>query len=121
MLARREQRVGKYLRPIERTERQIQDMKRMKEEEKGLRDRIRGQVSDRSASKERNDAVVFKYMNDKRRIDALFEAVFTAECVWNQVEDEGQVLDRKAQPVADQTDYKDVQMVPPRKVGEVVA
>ena len=74
-MERREARRGKYLKPIERTVQQIESMNKMKEEEKLLRDKIREQVADIAASKEKNDAVVFKYMNDKKQIDALFESV----------------------------------------------
>ena len=75
LLEAREKRKGKYLKPIDRTVKEIKDMAKAKEEEIMLKEKIREEVADKTNSKERNAAIVFKYFTDKRRFDTLLENV----------------------------------------------
>ena len=78
-MIQREKRKGKYLKPIDKTIKMIEEMKKQKEEEKDKRDRIRAEVADSAASPEKNDAIVFKYMNDQKNFQAFMELVLKIE------------------------------------------
>ncbi len=75
LMEAREKRKGRYLKPIERTVKQIHDLERAKTEEKPLWEKIRSEVADPANSKEKNAAIVFKYFTDKKRFDSLLQNV----------------------------------------------
>eukprot|EP01022_Parablepharisma_sp_SALTPOND_P016519 TRINITY_DN2441_c0_g1_i1.p4 TRINITY_DN2441_c0_g1~~TRINITY_DN2441_c0_g1_i1.p4 ORF type:complete len:186 (+),score=28.97 TRINITY_DN2441_c0_g1_i1:3751-4308(+) len=119
LMEAREKRKGKYLKPIERTIKQIKDMERTKEEEKALREKIRAEVADKANSKERNDAIVFKYFNDKKRFDTLLENVIKLGLLKHTIENQGQESNREAGYFTNQARLENIQVLSPRKMDEI--
>ncbi len=94
-------------------------MKHQKEDERAVRERIRDEVGDKAASSERNAALVFKYMNDKKRLDALFQNVIIEHTA--NLENKREEHHGEAGHVADKAGHEAVPVLPPWQVGQDAA
>lgn len=70
MLSNREQKGNPYLRPTESVRYLNESLRKQKEDEKVLRDKIFKESVDKAASKERQAALIFRYLEEKKLVDA---------------------------------------------------
>jgi len=95
LMEAREKRKGKYLKPIERTVKQMKDLEKAKIEQKPFIEKIRAEVADMANSKEKNQAIVFKYFSDSRRFEALLKNVFFSGFIECEKENKRSKFNRK--------------------------
>ena len=65
----------KYLTPLKRTLKLINELSEMKIKDKDLREQIHAEVADKSSSQEKNNAIVFKYFTNRSKFFELLKNV----------------------------------------------